>query len=390
LYEGGRTWDILATLQGARRTAVWTCLEGEDKKAALRAAIKAQAGLGGRDYHALLGALDAGDGRIVHGTDLIEKSILAMLYEIKLENPKKEEFKLAIGPYRETIERLAGAVARARSLDVRIDKTHPNPHDQLVDYVSRISLSRQIMTDDPQFWEWVGGYRGIDRFLGQDEGRRLSKANSFVAMLSVQYKHRERGGDHMKYVDSVCQGIMGICDGAAVKKYAQKIADSYDTTFTEMKLLVILEREFGGIGVEVPIPQRQKNADLGLEHEGDTYYVEVYTSRDFTVVGSRSKFRVRFQDEWDDLFNKRQIQALKEANERTVFVLDVGHEHLDSLETGRRDFREHVCAKMPATSEVVIVRTRKDIEVVSVRGGQIVETTGRGRALRSAIARGWE
>lgn len=386
----GRRWGILATLQGARRTTVLTCLEGEDRKAAFRAALGAQAGLDRRDYNALLGALDPGDGKIVHGTDLIEKSILAMLYEIRLENPKKEEFKLAIGPHKERIERLAGEVASAKSLDVRIDKTHPNPHDQLVDYVSRISLSRQVMTDDPQFWEWIGGYPGIDQFLRRDEKRRLSKTNSFVAMLSVQFKHRRWGDDHMKHVNSVCQGTMDICDDAAVKKYAQKLADSYDTAFTEMRLLVILEREFGEIRVEASIPQSQKNADLGLTHEGDTYYVEVYTSRNFTVVGSLSKFRVRPQDEWDNLFRKGQIQVLKKTNERTVFVLDVGHDYLDRIETQTQAFREHVCAKMPATSEVVIIRTRGDVEVISVRGGQIVGTTGLGRALGAAIRRGWQ
>lgn len=389
--EGGKEWYVLASLTGARITRIMACLKREERQGALGAAMRVQEGLGSGDYGALLAALDPADAKIVHKTDLIEKSILAMLYDIKLENTGKGEFKEAIGPHQKRVEEIAGALARAKSLDVRIDRSMPSAHDQLVDYVSRILLSRQVMTADPQFWQWIeGGYPGIDRLLRRDEGRRMSKANSFVQMLSVQFKHRERSRGHMDYVNSICQGVLDACDDGAIDGYARKISDGYDATITEMKLLNILKREFREVRVEVRIPCSAKNADLGFRHGGDDYYVEVYTSRSFTVVGSLSKFRVRPKDEWGYLFRKRQIQDLALACERTVFVLDVGHDYLDRMETRTPEFRAHVGAAMPETSEVVIIRTRDDVEVISVRGGKAVETTALGRALGSAIRHGWQ
>ncbi|MDD9808503.1 MAG: hypothetical protein OXU25_01540 [Thaumarchaeota archaeon] len=385
-----REWAVLAELQGACITRILTCLEGEERKGALEAALKVQDGLEHRDYGALLAALDPNDGRIVHETDLIEKSILAMLYDMRLEHTAKREFKSAIGPHMEKIVGIVEAIARAKSLDIVIDKTLPDMHDRLVDYVSRVSLSRQIMTGDPQFWQWLErGYRGIDRLLRRNEKRRMSRVNSFVQMLSVQFKHRERSGAYMDYINSICEGVLDSCDDGSIDGYARKIADGYDATITEMKLFVILDREFRGVNVEARIPCSPKNADLSLEHEGDGYLVEVYTSRNFTAVGSQSKFRVRPRDEWEYLFRKRQIQDLALAAERTVFVLDVGRDYLPSDETRDPGFRDHVCRAMPETSEVVIIRDRDDIEVISVRGGKTVETTALGRELGSAIGRGW-
>jgi len=386
----GRDWVVLTELRSTRITRILTCLEGEERQGVFEAALRVQAGLERRDYGALLAALDPNDGRIVHGTDLIEKSILAMLYDIKFENPGKEEFKATIGSHRKKIEEIAGAVARARSLDVMADRSMPNVHDQLVDYVSRIALNRPIMTGDPQFWRWIEeSHPGVDCLLKCDEERRMSKANSFVQMLSVQFKHKERSKNHMNQVNSTCQWILDACDGGTVAKYAQKLSDSYDSAITEMRLHVILAGTFQGVEAEKKIPKSCKNTDLSLEHEGDRYLVEVYTSRNFTFVGSQSKFQLDFRKEWKRLFGKSQIGDLVKARVPAVFVLYVGHSCLDRVETQTPAFRDHVCGTMPETSEVVIIRDRDDIEVISVRGGKAVETTALGRELGSAIGRGW-
>lgn len=368
-----------------------TRLQGEERKAALRVAIKVQAGLERKDYHALLAALDPGDAKIVRSTDLIEQSILAMLYDIRLDNTSMGEFKVAIAPYREKIEKVARAVAEARSLDIVIDRTMPDAHDQLVNYVSMIALNRPIMTNNPKFWNWIEtGYSGIDQLLKRYEKRRMDKTNSFVQMLSVQFKHRERSGAHMDHINSVCQTILGMCDDNTIEKYAEKMSESYGSAITEMKLHVILRGEFQGVKAEVSIPASRKNSDLGLNHEGEFYFVEVYTSRSFTFVGSQSGFRIDFRDELGRLLGKRQVLALKKANKRTVFVLNVGHDYLDSFEIQTQAFREHVREKMPATSEVVIIRGQGDVEVISVRCGQVVGTTALGKKLGEAIRRGWQ
>jgi len=389
LDEGGQTWDILATLQGASLTTVFTRLGGEDKKAALRAAIRVQEGLGRKDYHALLGALDAGDGKLVHGTDLIEKSILAMLYDMKFEHPKMKELNLAIIPHKSKIEGIVGEVARSRSIDVTVDRTHPGAHDQLVDYVSRVARGHGIMTANPKFWKWLEGYPGIDRLLSRNKERRMSNTNSLVRMLSVQFMRRESADDHMGRVNSICQGILDSCDGPDVDRYEQKVSESYDTALAEMKAFLALKGEFQDVWAEEPIPRSKKNADLCFRHDGEMHYVEVYTPRKITLVGSLSKYRVDPKCEWKYLFKKRQIVDLKAADARTVFVMDVGSEYFPDIETRNPEFKAHVCAAMPEASEVVIIRSG-DVEALSIRGGQVVATTGLGRALASAIGNGWE
>lgn len=385
------TWDTLATLESTSRTQILTRLGGKERGAAFRVALRVQECLERGDYGGLLGALDPGDARIVHGTDLIERSILAMLHDIRLENERKEGFKAAIAPYQKRVEEIAGAIARARSLDVAIDRSMPNPHDQLVDYVSRIALNRPIMTDNPKFWQWIEmRYSGVDQLLKRHEKRRMDKSNSFVQMLSVQFKHRERSGDHMDHINSVCENILGMYDDNAIEKYAEKMSESYGSAITEMKLHTILKGEFMGIKAEVGIPGSCRNSDLGFNYGDDFYFVEVYTSKTFTFVGSQSAYRVDFQDEWTRLLGKRQVQDLKKANGRTVLVMNVGLRSLDATETQTPKFREQVSAAMPETSEVVIIRGKGDIEAISVRGGKVVETTALGRALGSAIRHGWQ
>lgn len=389
--ESGKEWGILANLTSTCITRITACLGREERQGALGAAMRVQEGLESRDYGALLDALDPGDAKIVHETDLIEQSILAILRDVRFYNNTKEGFKTAMAPYRKRIEEIAGAVARARSLDVVIDRTMPNLHDQLVDYVSRIALNRPIMTDNPKFWQWIEtSYSGIDQLLKRHEKRRMDKTNSFVQMLSVQFKHRERSGDHMDQINSVCEKILGMCDNNTIEKYAEKMSESYGSAITEMKLHIILKGEFPGVKAEVGIPGSRKNSDLGFNYGNDFYFVEVYTSRTFTFVGPQSRYHVDFQAEWTRLLGKRQVQDLKKANERTVLVMNVGHNRLDAMETQTPKFREQVSAAMPETSEVVIIRGKDDIEVISVRGGKVVETTGLGRTLGSAIRHGWQ
>lgn len=388
--ENGKTWELLATLHGSRITRIMTCLKGEDRKGALAMALKVQAGLGRMDYGALLGALDPADRKIADGTDLIEQSILAMLHDIRLENPGKKEFKAAIEPYRERIEGIAATLARDRSLDIEIDKSLQHTYDRLVDYVSNIALRRQVLTVNPQFWRWLEErYPGIDRFLKLDEGHRMVKSNSLVKMLSVQFKHRGRGEDYMAHVNSICQRIVDLCSGKDAGKYACKASASYESAIAEMKAFLALRGEFGGVEIEKPIPQSGRNADLAFALGGETHFVEVYASRGFTAVGKLSKFGVDFREEWARLLRKNQVRDLAGANERTVFVLDVGRDYLPRLETRTPKFRGHVCAAMPETSEVIIIRGGGDVEAISVRGGQVVETTGLGKRLQAAVEGSW-
>lgn len=389
MSENEGAWSTLATLWNARPTPVSTCLEGKEKENALRMARKAQVNLAKQDYGALLDVLDPDDGNLVHGTDLIEQSILAMLYHVKLENPLDKDFKNAIGPHKERIEKIAKAVARARSLTVLVDNTLPNTHDRLVDYVERIRLSRETMTDDPQFWRWLTAYPGIDGLLRRNEELRTNKTNSFVCMLSEKFRAKERSQEYMNHVNSICQGIMDKCESGDIEEYVSKISETYETAFTEMQLFVILEKEFGDVKVEAKIPCSCKNSDLSIEVDGDTYFVEAYTSRTITF-SHVSQFRVDPRDEWTRLFRKTQVQYLALADKRTVFVLNVGSDYLSSDETCRQDFRAHVSAAMPRTSEVVIIREKGDVEVLSVRNGEVVNTTSLGKRLETVIGNAWQ
>lgn len=387
MCENAGTWDVLTTLESTSLTPILACLEGEERKSVLQIARKVQTSLAKQDYDSLLDALDASNATLVHETDLIEQSILAMLYDLKLENVRDRDFRDALGTNRERIEKIAGDIAKAKSLDILIDRALSNTHDQLVDYASRVRLGREIMTDNPQFWEWLGAYSGIDGLLRRDEERRLSKTNSFVKMLSVLFQG-DRDKDRMSHVNSTCQGIMDKCKDDDILDYARKLSEAYDTTLTEMQLFVIMEKEFGDIQVEVRIPHSCKNSDLAIRVDGILYFVEAYTSRDFTF-GHVSTYQADLKDEWARLLRKSQVKDLALANERTIFVLNVRNDYLSAMETCRPDFWAHVCAAMPKTSEVVIIR-RRDIEVTSVRGGQIVETTGLGRRLASAIGDAWQ
>jgi len=388
-----RAWSLLTTLQGSRRTRIQTCLhDKKDRWDMLKHALKVQDGLDSKDYNMLLDALDCNDSRMVHETDLIEQSLLAMLYDMKLDNTQDQKFKAAVDPYDKKFVSVAKALAKARSLDIEISTRNlQNRHAQLVDYVSRIHLSREVVTDNQEFWDWLeNGYSSIYRFLKVDDELRLNRANTFVHMLGAQFNNMETSAGHMSYVNSICQRIMELCSPSVLKEYSRKICDSYGSAIGEMKMLAILDREFQHVKIEPRMPQSSKVADLSIKFEGETYFVEIYTATTFTFVGTLSKFRVNPKDDWEYLLGKKQVKELKKTDTPTIFVLNVGREYLDRIETCTPGFREYVCKMMPSRSELVVMRNNDDVEVMSVRDGHIVEKTSLGLALESAIERGWE
>jgi len=393
MERGNRTWNLLTTLQGSRRTRIQTCLQDKkDRWDMLKHAIRIQDGLDNKDYGMLLDALDCGDSRMVNETDLIEQSLLAMLYEMKLDNPQRTKFSAAMKPHGKKFVTVTASLARARSLDIDIDSADlPKMHDHLVDYVLRIRLSHEVMADSREFWTWLeGSYPAICHFLKVNERLRTSKANTFVHMLSVQFVNRKTGVDHMAYVNSVCQRALELCSPTSLREYARKMCDSYGTAMAEMKMLAVLDREFQRVKVEPRIPQSSKVADLSLEFGGEVYFVEISTATTLTFIGSLSKSHIDPKDEWAHLLGKEQVADLKKADVPSILVLGVGHKCVDRKETHASEFRETVCRMMPSRSELVIVHDHNDVEAMSVRDGHIVETPDLGLTLEPAIARGGE
>lgn len=388
-----RAWSLLTTLQGSRRTRIQTCLQDKkDRWDMLKHALRVQDGLDSKDYTMLLDALDCNDSRMVHKTDLIEQSLLAMLHEMKLGNPERQKFDAIMEAHGKKFVKVAASLARARSLDIDISARNlPKTHDRLVDCVMRIRLSHEVMADSQEFWAWLeGGYPAVYRFLKVDERLRTSRTNTFVHMLSMQFVNRKTSSEHMRYVNSVCQRAMELCGPTSLSEYAHKMCDSYGSAMAEMKMLAMLDRKFQRVKVDPRIPHGSEAADLSLEFGGETYFVEISTATTLTFIGSLSKFRIDPKGEWAHMLGKEQVRELKKADMPMILILDVGHEYVSRTETRTLGFREIVCRMMPSHSELVIVHERDDVEAMSVRGGHIVGTTDLGLALEAAIARGWE
>ena len=401
------TWDISVTLESSRRTPILTCLKSREEKVPIvRLAVKAQECLENNNYRELLSLLDCDDPVLVHKTDMIEKVILTILYDLHLENPRKHDFNNAIKPYEDEIIKIIESLARAKSLDIIIDKSLANKHARLVDYVSRVHLSREAVSPNPLFWKWLAeNHSNIDKFLRLNDEKRTKRENSFVQTLGVLFSSDDASKEYTKYLDNVCKKVMDVCHAEDLESYTNKIYNNYKSTIAEMKMLAILYDEFNNVRVEPTIPPGGKNTDLRVaptippdgkntdllvEVENQPYFVEVYSSRSYTAVGSQSKFRVKPSDEWENLFGKKQVSELKKANVRTILVLDVGHEYLPDIETATPQFGIHICNAMPQHSEIVIIRGARNVEIMSLRDGRVVETSDLGKVLESAMQRGWQ
>ncbi len=335
--------------------------------------------------------LEGQDDEIMEQTDLVEMTLLMYLRVLKKQHTHNNEFKSAIEPNEEQITRITDRVASAKSLEMGIIHT-PNKYNSLVGHISRIVLHRQIMTNNPKFWEWVKDrYPNMYRLLIVKEGLDKENTNSFVQVLSEHFKNNDPYKKHMQYIDSVCKKTWEFCNDKQRCDYAQKLHDNFMTAIAEMKILAIAPEYFQKVEIEPKINPTKKVADLGFEFESTKYMAEVYAHDTIVAACPQSFERIDFRKEWEKLFEKKsQIEALRETNTPTVYVLAVGFDYLNDVETRTERFREYVRKNMPEHSEVVIIRLRGRPETISIRQGEIVPETTLAKKLQEMVDQYWD
>lgn len=335
-------------------------------------------------YSDMLGLLEGVSSEILANTPIVEDLLLEMLKDVRLRHPADREFAEVVGLHEQRILGLVDTVLREVQLDAQINRSL-GKYDSLVNHVSRVRLGRESKLDDPEFLPWLdGNYPHVLEFLRADASL-ISKTNSLVQMLSVQFRSREKPnvGAYMKAVDGLCEQAMRICDRHGVD-YAKKANESWSSAKMEMAVLVAIDKHFGIRRIDPEIPNSEKLADMSFEHDGAERYVEVYSHPDHSTSATQLKTGIAPEKEWRMRFGRTQIKRLKDASVPAVYVMGLDDFQAQPGETGSQAFREEAARAMPADSDIVVV-IRGEAEAASLRGGRMVDRSGIAARLEKAI-----
>lgn len=334
-------------------------------------------------YSEYLELLEGQPRDVFANTVLVEKLLLEMLKRIRLLHRADREFDAKIAPHEQRVLDLMETALQKKSLSVPIDRSLSKYHS-LMDYVSRVYLGQESMFDDPKFWAWLDdAYPNVSKFLHTDDSR-IKKTNSFVQILSIQFKSRDAQHvkAYMSAIDGLCRQTMEICADRACD-YARKADDNYFAAKMEMVVLVAINRNFGSVHTDPKIPGSDRLADMSFKHDGAEHYVEVYAHASHTMAVPEIKEDIVPEKEWAMRFGKAQIKSLREAGVRAVYVMKLDDFQAMQGETKSRAFSEAACKAMPENSDIVVII--HGVEVASLRGGQIVEPSDLAVRLGKAI-----
>ncbi|MDD9809076.1 MAG: hypothetical protein OXU25_04470, partial [Thaumarchaeota archaeon] len=307
------------------------------------------------DYPGYLDLLEGQPHGILAGTCMVEYLILRMLSHMRLLHQPDREFATEMEPHEQRIMDLMDSALRAKSLDVEINRSLGKYHS-LVDYASRACRGHESMLEDPEFMPWLdGNYPHVSELLRAD-ANRISKANTLVQMLSVQFKSRTAPHvmTYLGAVDGLCRQAMKICADRACD-YAKKASESWISAKMEMAVLVAINRHFKIMRIEPKIPCTNRHVDASFEHDGAEHYVEVYSHTGFDLAAPQTKMDIDPEKEWGARFGKAQIRHLRKAGVPTVYVMNLDDFQAQPGETQTRAFCEAACSMMPKDSDIVVI-----------------------------------
>ena len=316
--------------------------------------------------------------------EFIKKFIFPLIKDIHSRNRSDQEFDRAIEPYKERIINMIHSIAAAKSLDVPIDTSYSTYHS-LWDYASRVSKGQQVMLHDPDFMPWIAeNYPNVYQFL-MPEKEYVNDKNTFIQMLSVQFNSRQMPHvqQYMRAIDNLCRKTAEACANN-VSGYVYKLHTSFYSTKIEMMVLVALNKNFEIKAIDPIISPSKKHADVSFMDGNVKYYVEVYSYKNHDSDAPEVKEDIIPKDEWRNLFRKRQLSQLKQANVPTVYIMNLSDFQFMIGEAKNFDFQEYARRHMPENSEVAVIL--HGVTVFSIRDGKIAPEKSRlGRMLESSL-----
>ena len=345
---------------------------------------RARALLDRQMYDDFLTLLEAQDEETRCEPEFIKKFILPLIKDIHDRNKTGQAFDKVIEPYKERIINMIHTIATAKSLDVPIDTSH-STYNMLWDYASRVSKGHRVMLHDPAFMPWIAeNYPNVHQFL-MPEKEYVNDKNTFIQMLSVQFNSRQMPHvqQYMRAIDNLCRKTAEACANN-VSGYVYKLHTSFYSTKIEMMVLVALNKNFEIKAIDPIISPSKKHADVSFMDGNVKYYVEVYSYKNHDSDASEVKEDIIPKDEWRNLFRKRQLSQLKQANVPTVYIMNLSDFQFMIGEAKNSDFQEYAHRHMPENSEVAVIL--HGVTVFSIRGGKITPEKSRlGRMLESSL-----